>query len=63
MAESPEAVALELTKLIITEGRSTGFLAANFKEANVLRVYQACLATVKDKDPIPDLQAEIVHAT
>ncbi|MGN6124777.1 MAG: hypothetical protein ACTHOJ_17670 [Sphingomonas oligoaromativorans] len=59
MAESPEAVALELTRLILTGGR-TVVRAADHTEENILRVYRTCLAATKGKAAPADLPEGLI---
>jgi hypothetical protein len=43
MAESPQGVALELTKIILAKGGSNQVSRDDYTEANVLSVYEKCL--------------------
>lgn len=53
MAESKEAVALELTKLILSGQSSTDYTNANSKD-NILAVYRECLDATIKAPPTPD---------
>lgn len=58
MAETKEGVALELTKIILSQGGMPVVPIASYQEQNVLRVFKACLdatstrymPTISDED-------------